>query len=228
MSEEYFYHYTSKDAAMLIIHEGKILPSLKANGDAAHGEGVYLTTLEPGQGEETIKNNNWDGVAATKTKFEVFFEILIPSSKVVRANDTRDIQVHDGPLLLSDYKWNLKNWEGKPLATQYFMVSSEGNAKVYQDHCLGRYTLVGNFVMRQGDEITCVYKQEKGTRFLYNCDGDWAVSHIAGSDNCYLYQHNGNDETYYSPSKINPWEYYNDGVDDWQVDDRTLKVFPCY
>ena len=56
--------------ARSIIFQGEILPSLGENGDAIHGDGVYLTTLEPGQGEETIKNNNWDGVAATKTDIE--------------------------------------------------------------------------------------------------------------------------------------------------------------
>ena len=80
MAEEFFYHYTSKEASELIIHEGEILPSLKANGDAVHGNGVYLTTLEPGYGEETIKNNNWDGLTRTKTDIEAFFEILFPSS----------------------------------------------------------------------------------------------------------------------------------------------------
>ena len=225
MSEEYFYHYTSKDAAMLIIHEGKILPSLKAKGDAVHGEGVYLTTLEPGHGEETIKNNNWDGVAATETKIEAFFEILIPSSKVVRAIDTRDIQVHEGPLQLRDYKWNLKNWEGKLLATQFFMVSSDGNAKAYHGCCMGKYSIVGNFVVRQGEENTFVYKQEKGNMFLYNCNGDWAVGPIAGSDMCMLIQHNGEDRTCYVPSKISPWEYGKKG---WRGDDRSFKVFPCY
>ena len=133
MAEEFFYHYTSKIVAKSIIRRGKILPvsdSLEANGDALHGEGVYLTTLEPGHGEEIIKHNKWGGVAATKTTIEVFFEILIPSSKVVRANDTRDIQVHKGPLQLSNYKWSLKNWDGQLLATQFFMVSSDGEQRL--------------------------------------------------------------------------------------------------
>ena len=45
MTEEYFYHYTTQKAAKDIFLSGKILPSLAANGDAAHGDGVYLTTL---------------------------------------------------------------------------------------------------------------------------------------------------------------------------------------
>ena len=184
MSEEYFYHYTSISAAKLIILAGKIRPSLEVNGDAVHGNGVYLTTLEPGYGEETIKHNNWDGVARTKTDIEAFFEILIPSSKVVRANDTRDIQVYKGPLKLSDYKWSLKNWDGQLLATQFFMVSSEGKAKEHQGCCMGRYTLVKDFVTRQEEEICFVYKKDEGewSRYLYNFVGDWFVGAIAGGD----------------------------------------------
>ena len=40
MTEEYFYHYTSETAAKDIIISGIIFPSLVANGDAAHGDGV--------------------------------------------------------------------------------------------------------------------------------------------------------------------------------------------
>ena len=88
MSEVYFYHYTNRDAAWDILREGEILPSVAANGDALHGDGVYLTTLDPSQGEVTIKNNNWDGLAAVfEKKTEVYFEIMIPYDKVCTAND---------------------------------------------------------------------------------------------------------------------------------------------
>ena len=231
MSAEYFYHYTSKRAAELIILEGKILPSLEANGDAIHGDGVYLTTLEPGYGEETIKNNNWDGVGKIMTDIEAFFEILIPSSKVVRANDTRDIQVHKGPLPLCDYKWSLKNWDGDLLATQYFMVSSEGRAKEHQGGCMGRYTIVRDVLTRQEDDSCFVYKKDEDQgewcKYLYNYDGDWLIGDIAGGSLCLLQQSNDDDgRTQYSPFKNKPWLYF-DGTD-WLDGDKTLKVFPCY
>ena len=47
MTEVYFYHYTTEDAARRIVREGEIFPSVAAGGDAVHGEGVYLTTLDP-------------------------------------------------------------------------------------------------------------------------------------------------------------------------------------
>ena len=227
MAEEFIYHYTSKEAARSIIFQGKILPSLGDNGDAIHGDGVYLTTLEPGQGEESIKNNNWDGMAATKTNIEVFFEILIPSRKVVRANDTRNILVHEGPLRLSDYKWSLKNWDGQLLATQFFMVTTEGKAKEHQLSCMGRYTLVRDVLTRQDGECIHVYKKDEKTMYLYNCDGDWCVGEIVGDEMCQLIQWNDDNERYeYSPSKTKPWSYWADGG--WKEDDKFLRVYPCY
>ena len=94
MSHEYFYHYTSKDGAKGIVLSGKIAPSLRANGDARYGDGVYLTTVDPSLGKEIVINNNWDGTARNSSKkMEQYFEIRIPSKKVQRARDKRDIQV---------------------------------------------------------------------------------------------------------------------------------------
>merc|ERR1712179_841600 len=182
-------HYTSRDSAYNIVYQGKILPSLTVNGDATHGEGVYLTTLEPRHGPEVIKNNNWDGVAATKNNVEVYFEITMPSSKVKRANDKRDIQVHKGPLVLSEYRWSLKDWDGLLLATQYFMVSSEGKAKEVQCLSIGKYSLVKDIVMTHStkeSDKTFVYKNEEKNMYLYHSFplGIWVVGKIAGNNRC--------------------------------------------
>ena len=94
MSHEIFYHYTTKDRAKRIFISGRIKRSLAANGDAIHGDGVYLTTVDPHLGKQTVLNNNWDGIARASTdKMECYFEIRIPSNNVRRANDNRDIQV---------------------------------------------------------------------------------------------------------------------------------------
>ena len=88
MTEEFFYHYTTAAGAKAIFLSGKILPSLKANGDAVHGDGVYLTTLDPGLGKEIVGKNNWDGVVRSQDyKLECYFEIILPSSMVKRAKD---------------------------------------------------------------------------------------------------------------------------------------------
>jgi len=228
MSQEIFYHYTSTESANNIVYQGKILPSLKVNGDAVYGEGVYLTTLEPRHGPGVIRNNNWDGVAATRNNIEVYFEIMMPTSKVKRANDTRDIQVHKGPLVLSEYRWSLKDWDGQLLATQYFMISSKGMAKIFQGSSNGRYSLARDIVMSHSSkesDRTFVYKNDEGTKYLYrNYSGNWVVGKIAGDIRFSLLQ---TDEgtNHPSPPKILPWKYYNDG---WRDDDKTLKVFPCY
>ena len=62
MSEEVFYHYTDAESAQDIFLSGKICPSLFSQGNAVHGDGVYLTTLEPRLGREVIANNNWGGL----------------------------------------------------------------------------------------------------------------------------------------------------------------------
>ena len=181
MTEVYCYHYTTQAAARNIVRAGQILPSVAAAGDAVHGDGVYLTTLDPRHGEATIKINNWDGAAARAgKKIEVYFEILMPHDKVIMANDKRDIQVHKGPLKLINYKWNLKNWDGDLLITQYFMVTSDGRAKESVGHCMGRYTLVRDTVMiHRKEERTPVYKKDKD-HFLYlNRSGEWCVSNTA-------------------------------------------------
>jgi len=114
---EYFYHYTSLESARKIRKAGKILPSLGGNADAAYGTGVYLTTMGPECGIETIKENNWDGTSFARDKMEAFFEILMPSTKAVRAKDEkRDIWVHKGVLKLGDYKWKWDRLKGITMA----------------------------------------------------------------------------------------------------------------
>ena len=56
MSEEYFYHYTNHASAIVIFLAGKIEQSLRSNGDAVHGDVVYLTTLDHKYGKE-IRDN---------------------------------------------------------------------------------------------------------------------------------------------------------------------------
>ena len=223
MTEEYFYHYTDMEAAQEILLAGNILPSLVDNGDAAHGDGVYLTTLEPRLGKETIKNNNWAGMAGSMDKkLDVYFEIFIPSRKVWRAKERRDIQVHTGALHLPDYKWSLKNWVGELLATQHFMVSSHGEAVMYQGNVMGRYTLVHNIVMH--DNIP-VYKHDEKDFYLYTIkSGDWCVGSVAGSTKTFLHQPSGGSFPP-SPPKTVTWKFYN--RTSWQ-EDVSLKVFPCY
>ena len=94
MSLEDIYNNTTVDGAVRIFLSGKIMPSQSANGDAFHGSGVYLTTVDPSLGRMTVVNNNWAGSAQVSgDKLERYFEIRMPSDEVKRARDKRDIQV---------------------------------------------------------------------------------------------------------------------------------------
>ena len=132
---KFFYHYTDAKSTQDIFLTGKIRSSLSSQRNAVHGDGVYLTTLEPRLGREVIAKNNWGGFITGQNnqidKMECYFEVLLPSSKVKRAKDKRDIQIYEGELFLENYKWNLKGWNGELKATQYFMIRSEGEAAKY-------------------------------------------------------------------------------------------------
>jgi len=223
MSEEYFYHYTNFSSARQIFIQGKILPSQKTKGDAVHGDGVYLTTLDPKLGKEAVWKNNWDGVIRNiEEKMECYFEILIPSDEVRRAKEKRDIQVFPGELQLSDYKWSLKNWSGELLATEHFIIRSEGEAAKRQPACMGRYTLCRYIVMPDG---TPVYKHDTNQMYLYrnNEMKHWIVGIVAGHISARLAQKT--DESS-SPSKTVPWMYAT-GSDGTKIDE-TLRVNPIY
>ena len=223
MSEEYFYHYTNFSSARQIFIQGKILPSQKTKGDAVHGDGVYLTTLDPKLGKEAVWKNNWDGVIRNiEEKMECYFEILIPSDEVRRAKEKRDIQVFPTELKLSDYKWSLKNWAGELLATEHFIIRSEGEAAKRQPACMGRYTLCRYIVMPDG---TPVYKHDTNQMYLYrnNEMKHWIVGIVAGHISARLAQKT--DESS-SPSKTVPWMYAT-GSDGTKIDE-TLRVNPIY
>jgi len=224
MSEEYFYHYTNFSSARQIFIQGKILPSQKTKGDAVHGDGVYLTTLDPKLGKEAVWKNNWDGVIRNiEEKMECYFEILIPSDEVRRAKEKRDIQVFPGELQLSDYKWSLKNWAGELLATEHFIIRSEGEAAKRQPACMGRYTLCRYIVMPDGSPV---YKHDTNQIFLYrNYElKSWCAGPVAGHMATSLAQRD-NDSS--SPSKTIPW-MYAPGPDEGMKIDETLRVNPIY
>ena len=227
MTEEVAYHYTTEEAAKAIVLAGEISPSLQANGDAAHGDGVYLTTLEPRLGRSVIVNNNWDGLAASNDKkLEVYFEIMMPSSKVARIKERRDIQVYPGALWLDNFKWSLKNFGGELMATQHFMVSSQGEAARLHSRNMGRDTLVRDYVT-EGRRF--VYKKDEGGSFLYLVQGHWVVSPVAGDCMTALIQYSSTPHP--SPPKTFVWSYaYNKADVEGSVinTDITLKVYPCY
>ena len=124
-----------------------------------------------------------------------------------------------GELKLADYNWSLKTWEGKLLATQHFMVSSQGEAANKHRYSMGRYTLCPNFVT---PGCIPVYKKDVGDHYLYQCEnGNWCVGPVAGDGFAFLNQKSKSP----SPSKTIPWKLFSDNG--WK-EDETLKVYPCY
>jgi len=222
MAEEFVYHYTSSVNAKCIFLSGEIKQSTRAGGDAVHGDGVYLTTLEPSLGRDTVTANNWGGAAgAQKGKIECYFEILLPSVKLRRAKERRDIQIFSGNLVLSRYKWSLKTFDGGLVATQHYMVSSQGQAAVAWSRTMGQYTLCQN-VVSQDD--TPAYKHDENNYYIFRGkNGNWCVGETIGHNRCSFTQRSENS---LSPNKTKPW-LYADVAGKWQ-EDETLKVFPCY
>jgi len=62
-----YYHYTTPEAAKKIIRSGVIKKSSyeAQNGDAAFGDGVYLTQVPPTAPRQWIAFNNYDGLNQT-------------------------------------------------------------------------------------------------------------------------------------------------------------------
>ena len=88
----YLYHYTTSDAAAQIFESGKLLPSIKENGDAMAGDGVYFTSIPPWAEPDVLLANNFDGVSRHPkySRAEAYIRIeawrLSLDVEVVRAN----------------------------------------------------------------------------------------------------------------------------------------------
>ena len=88
----YLYHYTTSDAAAQIFESGQLLPSIKENGDAMAGDGVYFTSIPPWAEPDVLLSNNFDGASgrSNKSRAKAYIRIevwlLSPDVEVVRAN----------------------------------------------------------------------------------------------------------------------------------------------
>ena len=213
---EFFYYYTTAATAKTIVLAGAIPPSLEASGDyVPHGDGVYLTTLDPSYGRNVIMENNWgsDVEGNDRNMIEVYIKVMMQTRMIVRAEDRRDIQVHDGPLELSDYQWSLRSFSGALLATEHFKVSSVGEAAVLKSSLMGRYRLMRNVVTHGG----FVYEKEEGGSYLYkNAEDAWIVGH-EDAELCQEFEDDSLEHTW----------LYKLSTGEWKVD-PTLTINTCY
>merc|ERR1719186_1587622 len=113
-----YYHYTDEEGAKSILRSGKILASLgfMAKGEAACGNGVYLTKLSPvSSSKAEIAMNNWTKSSAPYIdRTEYCFVVDIPESEVKDARAVgRNIFLYDecSDLRLIKYPWWLKRHE---------------------------------------------------------------------------------------------------------------------
>ena len=122
------YHYTTNDGATDIFLSDAIKLSLRASDDGVHGNGVYLTTVDPNLGEKA-------GLVSHDFRTRSLRDILTFVSQVTMWEKPETGLELD----LADYNWSLKSWEGELLATQYFMASSLEKAARKYGSGVGRY-----------------------------------------------------------------------------------------
>lgn len=90
-----YYHYTDEDSLESIIESGKIRKSETRRGDAAYGEGVYLTMIDPLQSKEDILRNNYRKQRrSVKEKADAVIRIKIKCSAVEKCSNSRDVYLY--------------------------------------------------------------------------------------------------------------------------------------
>ena len=74
--------------------------------------GVYFTSISPEAGRKIVSQNNWDAgvqwqTAESQGRADYAIEVEMPVDKVKEKSDTRDIFLHDGPVVLEDHEWKV-------------------------------------------------------------------------------------------------------------------------
>ncbi|XP_076456244.1 uncharacterized protein LOC143290565 [Babylonia areolata] len=110
------YHYTSAESVDRIIRSGRIRESPLSDKDAFYGAGVYLTTMSPEVGRMRIAHNNWGRFGSEMEdmgKVDRAIQLWIPQRNLVQAQSKgRDIWVHRGDVVLSNYRYSVLNLDG--------------------------------------------------------------------------------------------------------------------
>lgn len=95
----YYYHYTDIGSLDKIIQSGEIRKSLSNRGDAAFGEGVYLTRLDPMNSKTKILYNNYCREnGQLKGKADAVLRLEIRTSAVEKCSNTRDVFLYPNTL----------------------------------------------------------------------------------------------------------------------------------
>jgi len=218
----YFYHYTDEEGAQNIVRSGRVMVTLSvtAGGDAAYGNGVYLTKMSPTFTKEEIAMNNWmQTTPQFIRKTNNYFVFDIPDSDVEdKTGEGRNIFLlgKKNDLLLTKYPWWLKNFDtGRIIASYKYQISSLGPASKAHPSRLG------NFVITEGTvNARPVYKSDKDYLFMSSY-GKWIVGKEAGVDTWCFSQKENRDFSLGPDSNVQ-WGYAVDGK--FMDGDDTLKV----
>lgn len=96
----HYYHYTDVSSLNKILETGMIRKSLSKTGDAAFGEGVYLTRLDPMHEKKTILHNNYcNENGPLKKKADAVLRLKIRKSAVQKCSNDRNVFLYPGTLL---------------------------------------------------------------------------------------------------------------------------------
>jgi hypothetical protein len=81
MSQNFYYHYSTRENIQKIAQSGEIRPSTDTTRDAMLGPGVYLTSKPPQCSDRTLAKNNY-GENASEREPRVESYIRIPKDQL--------------------------------------------------------------------------------------------------------------------------------------------------
>lgn len=103
-----YYHHTDKESAKKIYKSKMIKQSVGSDGgDAAYGDGVYLTKMGPDHSITSVAKNNFDDRSfwekkLDEGKLDVLIAVTLPDSEVTAVSEDRDIYLYEGDLHFSE------------------------------------------------------------------------------------------------------------------------------
>ena len=214
-----FYHYTDDEGAQRIIRTGRVLASLESDGDAAYGNGVYLTQLEPQtipfHPDQTSKidiaRNNWMNVSPEALKkTENYFVFDIPESDVkdTKAKNRNIFLFGDmNDLLLHKYPWWLKNYDSNKIIASYkYSVMSFGPAFNHCPHVMGDYVITEETV---NGRPVYQHDDDKGPKLYLSMStkGCWFVGPVGAAGKKVALAAQVNDNHSLGPDSNSQWIY---------------------
>ena len=195
-----------------------------------------MTTISALNGKDDDYENNWDGVSSvtatkTKAKLECYFEIFLPSKEVDKCENSRDIWMYsEKNLVLNNYNWTCKTWDGVVIATENYEIRSKGPVNKHYVSSLGIFKLSKTIILCNPENKSYhpVYKKMGNgpDRHIYMdfVTGNWVVHSTVGFSRAFLTQESSSSR---SPKAGVVWQFYDLDTNTWE-EDLTMSVKPVY